>query len=166
MSTRIFKQLGQAYGAIPATIVAKIDGVEVFSGEAPTLNQPLPSLPSDAPVVTNVLFSWTKDTGFSGSLNLEITVEGSPLLLTASVANYRIDKPENQDIFEAFYSYEINGVTYGDPFDNESIDGISVSRVDDPLLPGQWWWKIMPGSTFTAKVNVNASLPPPPPPGT
>ena len=163
MSIRTFKQLGQAYGPIPATIVAKIDGVEVFSGEILTVNQPLPSLPSESPDVTNALFSWTKDTSFSGAINLEITVEGSPVLLTDSRANYPIDAPEYADEYNIFYSYKIDETIYFDPFNDEKIDGISVSRVDDPLLPGQWYWTIMPGSTFSATVNIQSSLPPPPP---
>ena len=164
MTTRTFKQLGQGYGAFPTIITAKIDGVEVFSGEVQTANQLLPSLPDLSVQLDNNLFSWTRSTDFVGTMTLEISVQGSPLLLGNTVADYFVDSPENQGVFNSIYSYEKDGVIYFDPLDNEAIDGISVSRVDDPELPGQWYWKIMPGSTFTATVNVQASQLPPAPP--
>ena len=164
MSTRTFKQLGQGYGSLPTTLVAKIDGVEVFSGEVTTINQPFPTIPDLSLKIDNSLFSWTKTTDFLGTLTMEISVQGSPLLLTNTVADYFVDTPDNQGVFTSFYSVEKDGTTYYDPFDHETMDGVSVSRIDDPALSGQWWWGIMPGSTFTATVNVEASQTPPPPP--
>lgn len=164
MTTRTFKQLGQGYGSLPTTIIAKIDGVEVFSGEVTTVNQPFPTVSELSLTIDNILFSWTKSTDFSGTLTMEISVQGSPLLLTTTLADYPIDSPDKQGVFTSFYSIEKDGTIYFDPFDHETIDGVSVSRIDSPELSGQWWWGIMPGSTFTATVNVEASQAPPPPP--
>ena len=164
MSTRTFKQIGQAYGGLPTTVTAKIDGVEVFSGQVTTVNQPLPVLPDLSFQIENTLFSWTNDSAFSGTQVMEISVQGSPLLVTNTWADYAVDVPENQGVFSTFYVYEKDGITYTDPLSNEMIDGIPVDRNDDPSLPGQWYWTIMPGSTFQATVNVNASITPPPAP--
>ena len=164
MSTRTFKQFAKAFGATPANIVVRLDGQEIFSGAVETENTPLPSLPDLSLAIDNLAFSWEKDTSFSGTAALEITVNGSPLLLANTQANYLVDDADHANVYNEFYYEEIDGVRYSDPFTDERIDGISVARVEDPALSGQWWWKIMPGSTFSAIVNIQASLPPPPPP--
>jgi len=164
MTVRTFKQNAKAFGAIPSNIIVKLDGQQIFSGPVETENSPLPSLPDLQFQVTTTAFTWEKDTSFSGTADLEITVEGSPLLLADTLANYQIDAPDHADQFGIFYSETIDGNTYSDPFTDEQIDGVSVSRQDDPSLTGQWWWIIMPGSTFTSTVNINASSPPPTPP--
>ena len=164
MSTRTFKQTGQGYGSLPTTITAKIDGQIVFTGPVETSNQPLPVLPNLDFRCDNTLFSWTRDTAFSGTIALEISVDGSPLLLTETVADYLVNSADNQGVFNGFYSFDQDGVIYADPLSNETIDGILVSRDNDTELTGQWYWTIMPGSTFSATINVLASLEPPPPP--
>lgn len=161
MTVRTFKQFAQGYGATPTSITVKLDGQEIFSGEIATENAPLPSLPDSSVQILNEIFTWEKDTTFTGTMALEISVQGSPLLLADSLANYHIDLPEYADKYLGYYSEVIDGVTYTDSFTNEQIDGISVSRSENPALSGQWWWTIMPGSTFTATVNILASLPPP-----
>lgn len=166
MSTRTFKQMGQGYGSLPATITAKIGDKIVFSGEVATVNQPLPVLPDLSFQMNNTLFSWTDNTEISGTTTMEITVEGSPVLLANTVANYYFDSPAYENEFTGFYSYVVDGVYYGDPLSNEMIDGIIVSRAEDPSLTGQWFWTILPGSTFTATVNIEASRPLPSPPPT
>ena len=165
MSTRTFKQYGLAYGSSPTTITAKIDGVEVFSGQVTTVDQPLPTFPNPNFNIENTLFSWTKDSSFSGTTIMEISVQGSPVLLAPTLANYSVDSPENQDIFSPFYRYEVDGVIYSDPLSNESINGTSVFRGREENLTGQWYWLVSAGSTFTATINVQASqIPPSPPP--
>jgi hypothetical protein len=164
MTVRTFKQHAQAFGAIPTNITVKLDGQEIFSGPLTTENSPLPTLPDLAFAIPNVAFSWEKDSSFSGTVALEISVEGSPMLIADTLANYRTDSPANADIFEPFYYEQVGENIYSDPFSDEQIDGIPVSRLSDQDLPGQWWWTVMPGSTFTTTVHIEASLPPTPPP--
>jgi hypothetical protein len=161
MTTRTFRQHAQGFGAATTNITVTLNGQEIFSGPVATENAPLPVLPDPAVVIDNVIFTWENDTTFSGPATLEISVSGSPLLLADTVANYPTDAPEFSDQYLGFYSYQDSDVTVTDPFANEQIDGIPVARVEGSDLTGQWWWTIMPGSTFTATVNIAASLPPP-----
>jgi len=163
MTTRTFRQHAQGFGAATTNITVKLDGQEIFSGPVVTENAPLPVLPNPAFSVANEAFTWEKDTAFSGTMALEISVSGSPLLLANTVANYPTDAPEFAGDFMGFYSYQDGETLISDPFSDEQIDGISVSRNEDPSLSGQWWWTIMPGSTFTCTVSVAPSLIPPPP---
>ena len=160
MTTRIFQQHARGYGAAPTNITVTLDGQEIFSGPILTENSPLPVLPDPDINITNEIFTWEKDSTFSGTMELAITVSGSPLLLADTLANYPTNSPEYADQFVGFYSYVDGGTEYSDPFTNEQIDGIPVSRIADPALSGQWWWKIMPGSVFTATININASVQP------
>lgn len=155
---RTFTQRGQAYGSVPTSIVAKIDNVVVFSGAVDTVNAPMPPLPNDELDVGTNLFTWQKPVDFSGTSELEITVAGSPLLLTTTVADYV--NAADSSVTGGFYSIEIDGVKYGDPFTDEKINGVVQAGPYNPELPGQWFWKIQPGSTFTTTVNVNAGIQP------
>jgi hypothetical protein len=162
MTSRTFQQHGQAYGTQQTTINVVLDGVSIYSGPVNTVNAPLPSLPDPSYQVDNVLYSFERDTTFSGTAELSIEVNGSPLLLCQTLANYPVDQPGQADIFTKFYSYKEGEDMISDPFSNERIDSVAMSRSHDPL--GQWWWTIMPGSTFAATINIQPSAPPPPPP--
>ena len=155
MTTRNFKQCGQAYGATPVSITATIDGTVVYTGSVPTLNTPVPSLPAN--VASPEIFTWTNTTTFSGTQSYSIAVTGSPLLLDFTAADQFSANDAAQ--FYGFYSCEIGGVTVADPFTNVSIDGVSKTRgPDNQTLPGQWQWLIPAGSTFTATLNVTPTL--------
>jgi hypothetical protein len=157
MTTRNFKQTGQAYGATPASITATIDGTVVYTGPVPTVDTPLPSLPAN--VVTPEIFTWTNTVAFAGTQSYSIAVIGSPLLLDFTGADHCI--ANNVAEFGSFYTYEIGGVTIVDPFTNVAIDGVAMQRgPDNSKLSGQWVWLIPAGSTLTATLNVNAGVPP------
>jgi hypothetical protein len=158
MALRTLQQHGLGFGSVDTVITASINGAVYFNGPVTTVNEPFPPLPNSGYQVDNVLFDWTVPDDFEGTQQLEISVTGSPLLLAYTVAN----TPDTPDAFGLFYSVDINGVEYTDPFTNEAIDGVAQSGPYKPELAGQWWWKIPAGSTFTATVNI--SLPPPPPP--
>lgn len=160
MTTRTFKQFGQAYGSTPATITATINGTVVFSGEIPTIDSPLPGLP-DLSITGTELFTWTNTVDFSGTQSFSISVANSPLLLTYTSADYC--SANNVSQFQSFYSYIQDGINISDPFSNTAIDGVAVQRGPDSTdLSGQWYWIIPAGSTFTATLNVNAGVEPPP----
>jgi hypothetical protein len=180
MTTRTFKQLGQGYGSVPTSIVVTLDGTEIFSGPISTLDQPLPTFPDSGNSYGIEIFSWTDEVTFAGSKSLSISVSGSPLLLTDTQANYILipnpdyspPDPKNPttepvvpefisggaNVYGTFYFETIDTVTYSDPFTDEAIDGTAQSGPPDPSLPGQWYWKIPAGSTFTATVNIQPGV--------
>lgn len=91
MTTRTFKQYGLAYGIGSVTVVATIDGIEVFNGVVPSVNSLIPTtLDEIQPLVPEVLFSWTEDVAFEGTRSMTITVNGGNLLLKNTHANYGV----------------------------------------------------------------------------
>jgi hypothetical protein len=159
MTTRNFKQCGQAYGSTPASITATLDGTVVFSGSATTLNTPLPGFPDSSDNVFPTLFTWTNTVDFVGTQSYSITVTGSPLLLDYTAADYC--SRSNVARFSSFYFQTIDGITVADPFTNVTIDGVAQTRgPDNSTLTGQWQWLIPAGSTFTATLNVDAGYEP------
>lgn len=93
MANRTLQFFGYAYGSSPVVINAHINGQTVFSGEVPTVNQPLPV--GDNPDLTNapVLFSVENSalvpTEFSGSLPMTISVAtGNGIALGEVFCNY------------------------------------------------------------------------------
>lgn len=178
MTTRTFKQLGQAFGPDPVTITAKIDGVIVFDQTVAALDEPFPSFPDSNTLFNNELFTWTEDVAFAGQRNLEVTVSGGTLLLTDTLANFApsslvTDPPSvivsDDTHFYSFYVFEENGTNVMDPFTDIEIDGApkSTSHTVAPgqigwhaPMPGQWYWRVPSGSVFTAVVNIQAGTAP------
>ena len=157
MTIRTFRQFGQAYGSMPATITATIDGTVIFSGEIPTIDAPMPGLP-DFTVKGVELFTWTNTIEFSGTQSFSISVANSPLLLTHSDADHCI--PDDVSLFSVFYNLNDGVNTIEDPLQNVTIDGISLQRSSTDLA-GQWYWTIPAGSTFSATLHVNRGAEPP-----
>ena len=155
MTDRTFIQHAQAYGPVPAQVECTIDGIVIYNGSVQALDQPFPNLPNPALEISNVAWSWQGNADFSGTQQLSITVSGSSLVLANTLAN---NPAGNLEVFLPFYSVEQSGVIYYDPLTDETLDGISLTGPYDPALPGQWWWRIPAGSTFTATMHVN--LPP------
>lgn len=177
MTLRTYKQLGQAYGSNPVTLVAKLDGVEVFNGTLTTLDQPLPSMPIAKTGLGwgSLLFSWTEDIAYSGSKSLELTVTGGTLLLASTVANYiglitfgpqvpgspGYDPSAPPPTDPSSVNQALIFGPYADPksiLTNCTINGADVSSLadSDPNLVGQWFWTLQDGSVFTATVLQNA----------
>lgn len=153
MTDRTFRQHATAFGATPTQVVCQISGNTVYSGSVTTLDEPLPSLPNFACSIDTVAWSWQANAEFSGSQEISITVTGSPLLLADTLANNPFGDAAN---FIPFYSTEQSGT---DPLTNQAIDGVALTGPNDPSLPGQWWWVIPAGSTFTATMHVDGVSP-------
>jgi hypothetical protein len=161
MISRTFTQHGQAYGNAPGCVTAKINNVVVFSGPVATENTPIPFLPNTELDIGVDIFSWQEPIDFSGTCELEIAVTGSTLLITTASADY-VDFSD-PTVTGPFYQVTIDEVVYTDPFTNEKINGNIVTGPYNPKLPGQWYWKVDPGSTFAATVNINPGVVPAPP---
>lgn len=157
MTNRLFQQHAMGYGASAAQVTCSIAGNVVYSGSVATANEPVPVLPQLALQCDNVAWSWTADAEFQGTQPVTIEVApGTPLLLAATVANNPYVDPT---LFTKFYTQDVGGIIYGDPFTDVSIDGIPRLRDTDPAYPGQWWVVIPGGSTFSGTLNVNAAQP-------
>lgn len=172
MTTRTFRQHGQAYGPGPVTIVATIDGTEVFNGVVPSINEPVPTTPDGMNITTDPLFSWDADMEYEGISAMIITVTGGSVLLKNTVANYSyaIDGPPlvrypaiggGEALYLPFYAYVYqDGLVY-DPLNNVTMNDVSYERDyintnDGSVLSGQFSWVIADGVTFAASVNIYA----------
>jgi hypothetical protein len=168
MTIRTFKQRGQAYGSLPVTIVAKIDGVEIFNGQVPTLNAPYQLTGFDSDIVSltlgEELFSWTDDVEFSGAKTLEITVANGFLVLMNTTANYPqlsvVDLAAGENIWGFVYKNQVDDVFYVNPLSNMVINGQAQNPNDG--VPSQTYWLLPPGSVMSCNVNITASIVPPP----
>lgn len=162
MTDRTFQQWAQGYGSTPCQVTCQIDGNTVFSGTVTTLDEPLPSLPDPEFIGPPVAWSWQDASDFTGTRQFTVSVTGSTLLLAQTFANDPYGNVANLDQFGSFYSHEIDGVVYNDPFTNETIDGVPQSGPFVPENSGQWWWQIPAGSTFSAILNITAPEQPDP----
>jgi hypothetical protein len=155
MTTRTFRQYGQAFGTGPVTVVAAIDGVEVFNGTVSVLNSLVPTVPEEIqPLVPEVLFSWSEDVNFEGTRSMQITVSGGNLLLKNTYANYGVafdgipivryaGLTGGPELFTPFYAHSIDAppdpccqdtecenrpTLIHDPLSNVSINGVGQTR--------------------------------------
>jgi hypothetical protein len=186
MTIRTFKLYGQAYkSALPVTIVAKIDGVEVFNGLASTTTPWRPAqlmaLPSySSGVYESVgsvtipsggyeLFSFTAPVEFAGTKTMEISVTGAPLQLTFLLANYRPDMPGpdnvannnpiigSENYYCDFYYNTIDGVLISDPISDVAINDVLRAPIRDAATQeGNWMWVVPNESTLTCTINIMA----------
>lgn len=153
MATRNFIQQGLAYGTTIASIVVTVDGKEIYSGPAPTTDQPLPPMPGTD--IEDIVVEWSLPADFSGPLPITLQVTGSDFVLADSLGDRT--NPANTAAFsQLVYSQTTNSVTVNDPFTDVTIDG--VAQVRDSGLSGQWYWVIHPGQTFTGNLNITAGI--------
>jgi hypothetical protein len=175
MTVRTFKQQGAVYAPTGSnvTLVAKIDGQEVFNGVVPASNNPYPVNNWTDEVID--LFSWSDETALTSSSNLlsslskelEITITGGTLLLRDTLANFCVATSDTgtlassgPDVFDLLFIESYNGTdnVLTDPFTNVKINGVpQKSRPEDGPM-GQWPWKVESGSTFTATVTSNTGV--------
>lgn len=161
MTTRTFKQLGQAFGPEPVTLTVKIDGATVFNGTVPTLN--LPVVPATQEETTEVLFEWQRDITFSGVQKLEVTVQGGSVRLEKILANHvLVPNPHvvpalvpGGDRQWATCYMELTEWGYMlDPKTNVKINNVDQPRNFGTEFLGQWKYMILNGDTLTCDVNT------------
>jgi hypothetical protein len=178
LTVRTFRQNGQGYFSTPVTIIAKIDGVQVFDGEVPTLIEPYPILPQLDVNIGVPMFTWEEPLSKnSGQMSMEITVTNGILLVSDTYSNASSAIPPSPTPDEVPYIDEydfevltwwqyINQVWHSDALTEVTIDGIPQTRptTSHPsgVNMGQWYWRVEAGSVFTA--NINLQIPPVPQP--
>jgi len=188
MTARTFKLYGHTYKSNdPVTIMAKIDGSEVFNGpvESNTLgNSWFPAhmitVPGyDINTTESVggitlpeggyeLFSFTAPVEFTGTKTMEISVVGAAFRLTFLTANYKpvmpgLDTNNNitgsENYFGDFYYNIVDSVVIMDPISNVTINDVVQSPVRDATRQeGNWMWIIPDNSTLSCNINIMAGL--------
>jgi hypothetical protein len=92
MVTRTIQLLGQGYGPSPADITVTLNGNTVFSGTISTVDQPVPSLPTDPlpPVVVLCTFATEQDFWNYDNLEIPMTCEvnNGTVIFAEIFANY------------------------------------------------------------------------------
>lgn len=163
MTIRKFVQNGQGYGADAVEIRAKIDGVTVFEGAVPTVDQPLPSDLIDISEPIGNIFEWQSTVEFSGTAALEIEVLAGGALLVADTAADHVD-PADSATIGSFYTDEAGT---SDPFSAVAINGVPVLAPirdldSERILKGQWHQRLNIGDVLTALITISAGRVPKP----
>jgi hypothetical protein len=103
MTNRTLQFLGRGYGSTPATVVATLDGVTIYTGEVPTLDQEtILELPGEQVV----LFSTEIPMDFAGTKTFSMQVTRGIVNCADQLANYSRYRNPAQD-----YQYPLDIIT-------------------------------------------------------
>ena len=171
MTTRTFKQQGLAYGSSPVTLVAKVDGVEVFNGTVATLNEPIPITPVDGLVYSTEpsdLFTFTDDADFAGTKTLEIAVSGGTLVVAGLLADYSFYTKQSSPVdpskypgagkFGSAFINNVDSIVYTNAITNVTIDDVAQSAGEE--VTGTRYYDVEPGSVFKATLQISKGIDP------
>jgi hypothetical protein len=171
MTTRTFKQQGLAYSSSPVTIVAKVDGVEVFSGAVATLNEPIPTVPTPDYVYNTTpidLFTFTENADFAGTKTLEISVSDGTLVVTGLLADYSSYEGPSTPVdpskypgagkFGSAFTNKVGDIVYTNAVINVTIDDVAQSVSED--IVGTRFYPVEPGSVFKATLQISKGIDP------
>jgi hypothetical protein len=171
MTTRTFKQQGLAYGSSPVTLVAKVNGAEVFNGTVTTLNEPIPAAPVDGLVYSSDpadLFTFTDDAAFSGTKTLEISVSGGTLIVAGLLADYSSYAAPSTPVdpskypgagkFGSAFANTVDGITQNNAVINVTIDDVAQAVGEEVI--GTRYYNVEPGSVFKATLQISKGIDP------
>jgi hypothetical protein len=162
---RTFQFLGNGYGDTPVSLTVTVAGTQIFSGEIPTVNEPIDPPPEWNPSTQVVLFelpnSVALNTDFSGSLNTTITVSGGYGVNFGEIdSNYYIGNVVTYpgagtvDNFSQCYTgIPTSSDSSEDPRSSVTIGGVSQPTVRPPN--GAWNWLVSSGETITYNWNIS-----------
>jgi hypothetical protein len=174
MTNRTVQIIGYGFGDTPANVTATVSGTQVFSGNVPTVNPPIPPMPDRA-----VLFTFEIPMDLVGNIPMSVTIENSPVVFAQIYANYcnvvnvTIKEPPASNVV----IYQSSGPTGFSPIEppkesnsnfildarsNVIIDGIdvtaSLSERESSSKFGAWSYPVYPGSTMSCDIEVKAGL--------
>ena len=138
---RTVQFFGQGYGVSPAKIVAKLDGLEIYNGEIPTLDQPSYNT---APEDQVVLFTCELPVEFDGLIPMSVEVVEGTAVFAHVLANHCFH-PNGENEY-----YPVRQGT--DARKNVKIDNEPQTPAFE--LPGTWSWTVSQGSTLTYDLHV------------
>jgi hypothetical protein len=152
MSNRTVKVLG--WGSETAEILAKLDGITVFSGLVKLEEK---TKDNEGEQTSPVLFGFEVPMEFIGTRHMLISVNGSPVEFGQIVANYTeldmgpITFSTGPDDYVDVADEDSEGVK--DPRTNVAIDG-SKQTADRLLGKGTWHYTVNPGSTLEHDLTI------------
>jgi hypothetical protein len=150
-TTRTLQFFGQAYGDTPVTLVASIDGTELFNGTVSTIVGTAPLGLETADQVLLFTVSFPGDAEGRGAFPMTVAVNGGDSAVLGIVkANYEpIADGSNKgpDIFGPVFN--------GDARSNVAIDGVvqPLPVVEDGKK-GSYAWVVHSGSTISCNLNL------------
>jgi hypothetical protein len=162
MTNRTIQVHGQGIGAIPAAITVTFNGNVVFSGEIPTLNQPISQNIENPPV----LFSFEVPVDTHGQFPQTVTVNSGTVAFGFISANYNqypgaTTSPEDTYLSVNYMAWENESEYAVDPRQNVTIDGVLVPAESESLQGSTLWWNINQGSVFSYDLVIVPSYVPP-----
>ena len=148
--TRTLQFFGQAYGNTPVTMVASIDGTELFNGTVSTVAGPAPLGLDTTEQTLLFTISFPGDAEGRGSFPMTVAVNGGDSAILGIVkANYEpiADGNRGPDIFGPVFN--------GDARSNVAIDGVvqPVPVVEDGKK-GSYAWLVHSGSVLSHNLNL------------
>jgi hypothetical protein len=161
---RTFRFYGLGYGNSNVSITATVANTVVFSGEIPTVNQPIAPFPPYDPDDYQILFTIDNseefNTEFAGSVPASVTVNGGEAaLFTTVTSNYQSGNPlldptlSSPDYFGiSYWGVPPNSDGTQDERSSVEIDGVPQPRQPDP--ESTWVWLVPAGSTMTYNWNI------------
>lgn len=157
MATRTVKVYGHAIGNpdSPVTLVATVDGTEVFNGTVTTVA----SVTADeARQPGSVLFTFTQDHTFTGNKAVSIAVSGGTLMLTNTTANW-VSTAYPEPLVSPYINVDESSPGYSetgfgphsndDPKTNVKVNGADVSISRDPSSTGEYYYTVGTGNTIS-----------------
>jgi hypothetical protein len=179
MTNRTVQIMGLGIGSEPATVVATVNGSQVFNSTVETIDEAFPALPGNVEVANTMvsLFTFNIPVELSGDLPMTVTVANNPVIFGPVLANYGnvVNTTGNTTTFSSSGATTFlniyrpwpnpDGTIITDCRSNVVIDGVAQTitpEIRGDLL-GTWWWAIQPGSTLSYDLLVTAGLETTPP---
>jgi len=165
MANRTFQFLGNGYGDTPVSITVTVAGTQIFSGEIPTINEPIDPFPVYDPATQVVLFelldSAAINTNFSGSLNTTISVTGGYGVQFGEInSNYYLGNVQTDpgagtidNFSQCYFGQPVNSEGSVDPRSSTVINAVPQTPVRPP--EGCWNWLIATAEPMTYNWNIS-----------
>ena len=163
-ANRTFQFYGIGYGNTPVTITARVNSTEIFSGQIPTVDQPIDPYPYPIPAEVNTTVSFSLadsallNTDFAGSLPMTVTVTGGYGAMVGWInSNYyqgnTVTAGTVDNFAKCYNGTPTNSEGTTDPRSSVAIDGVQqVPPLDSST--GCWIWLVPTGSTLTYNWNI------------
>lgn len=177
MSVRTHRLIGMGYANSPVTVIAKINGTEVFSGEIVTDVSPPPPLPNHSLDPGVMILTWTAPIDFQGAFDFELTMTNPPefngfMWIFGHTANYIAVSDPNDPTRYISGGPDLFGIVYGElhhdeqpggywcsqSIQNIAVDGIPTGAHSTRDWPGQPGIRLYAGQTATAQIHTTAGL--------
>jgi hypothetical protein len=170
-ANRTFRFYGIGYGNTPVTVTARVNSTEIFSGEIPTIDQPIDPYPRPLPAAANttVAFSLTDsallNTDFAGSVPMTITVSGGYGATFSKIdcnyymkriSPYEADAGQPGTFGPCYRGVPANPEGTLDSRSSVVINGVAqtTQRPLDGSWDGTWYWLVPTGTEMSCNWNI------------